>query len=284
MKKITTILALFSVSLAFAQWSPILPGATTPIFRTSNVGIGTSAGPTANKLEVVGTSLFTGTVTINSGNPAISGLRLQNYAPLLPAYANGFPVTTSKVLTLGSQGKIILSDAGSIYHSSGYLFSNREIALSGYTFNITTTPRPVDDLPGEGVIGKSIFFINPTTENVGIGSICPDAKLAVNGVIHAKEVRVDLTGWCDYVFEEDYKLPTLEEVEKQIKLNGHLPNVPAACEMETTGLMVSQMAKIQQEKIEELTLYLIQQNKINEAQSKEIEELKAMVQALIAKQ
>lgn len=97
--------------------------------------------------------------------------------------------------------------------------------------------------------------------NVGIGTEIPDAKLAVNGDIHAKEVRIDLTGWPDYVFENTYALPTIEEVEQHINEKGHLINIPSAHEVETSGLHVSEMIKKQQEKIEELTLYIIELNK-----------------------
>lgn len=135
---------------------------------------------------------------------------------------------------------------------------------------------------------------------VGIGSITtfPTAsagvsltnyKLFVKGGILADEVRVSTT-WADYVFEENYKLPTLEEVEKHIKEKGHLINVPSGKQVETDGIEVGQMAKIQQEKIEELTLYIIEQNKINERQrqqlekqGREIQEMKAMLLTLAKK-
>lgn len=59
-------------------------------------------------------------------------------------------------------------------------------------------------------------------ENVGIGTISPVNKLDVNGTIHSKEVKVDMTGWSDFVFKKEYNLPTLEEVEKYIARKGHL--------------------------------------------------------------
>lgn len=123
--------------------------------------------------------------------------------------------------------------------------------------------------------------------NIGIGTgsspLASNEKLAVNGLIHAKEVKVDLLGWPDYVFAADYQLPTLQEVEQSIVAQGHLPNVPSASEIEANGLELGALTKIQQEKIEELTLYLIEQNKVNEQQATQIEELKAMVQQLIDK-
>jgi hypothetical protein len=104
--------------------------------------------------------------------------------------------------------------------------------------------------------------------NVGIGTTTPDAKLAVNGTIHTKEVKVDLIGWSDYVFDEDYNLPTLEEVKQHIDEKGHLPNIPSAAEVAENGINLGEMNAKLLEKIEELTLYLIKQNSLLEEQQK----------------
>lgn len=99
-------------------------------------------------------------------------------------------------------------------------------------------------------------------------------NLFVKGGILTEEVRISSFGtWADYVFEKNYDLKPLSEVEKYIEQNGHLPNVPSAKQIKDEGFELAEMAKIQQEKIEELTLYLIQQQK-------EIEALKAQVNAL----
>jgi hypothetical protein len=98
-------------------------------------------------------------------------------------------------------------------------------------------------------------------------------KLSVKGKIRAEEIKVYNT-WADYVFASDYKLDDLKEVESYIVKNGHLKNVPSAKEITERGLELGEMSKIQQEKIEELTLYLIQQNK-------EIEKLKAQMKILM---
>ncbi|WP_062057763.1 interleukin-like EMT inducer domain-containing protein [Sediminicola sp. YIK13] len=94
--------------------------------------------------------------------------------------------------------------------------------------------------------------------NVGIGTNSPDAKLTVKGNIHTSEVKVDLSvPGPDYVFKEDYNLRSLEETQKYIKENGHLPNVPSAKEMEENGVDLGMMNMKLLEKIEELTLYII---------------------------
>ena len=105
--------------------------------------------------------------------------------------------------------------------------------------------------------------------NIGIGTINPQSKLAVNGKITCKEVEVTLTGWPDYVFGKDYKLSPLTEVEKYIKENGHLPGISSANEIEKNGLSVGEMNKQLMQKVEELTLYVIQLQKEVDSLKKE---------------
>ncbi|ADV50282.1 hypothetical protein I2486_14865 [Cellulophaga sp. E16_2] len=98
--------------------------------------------------------------------------------------------------------------------------------------------------------------------NVGIGTINPDMKLTVKGNIHAEEVKIDLNVPApDYVFKEDYKLRSIEDLENYIKENSHLPEIPSAKEFEENGVMQGEMDMNLLKKIEELTLYIIQQEK-----------------------
>lgn len=117
---------------------------------------------------------------------------------------------------------------------------------------------------------------------IGIGTTNPDELLTVKGKIHTQEVRVDLKGAVapDFVFETyyngisnlkpSYTLLTLPEVEIYIKNHYHLPGIPSAKEIEEKGLSLKEMNLLLLEKIEELTLYTIQQQK-------EIEELKSQI-------
>lgn len=94
--------------------------------------------------------------------------------------------------------------------------------------------------------------------DVGIGTTTPNEKLSVNGNIRAKEIKVETTNWPDYVFHKEYKLPSLVETEKHIKEKGYLPGMPSAQEVETNGLNLGEMNEKLLQKIEELTLHLIE--------------------------
>ncbi|MEL4309132.1 hypothetical protein [Joostella sp. CR20] len=109
---------------------------------------------------------------------------------------------------------------------------------------------------------------------VGIGTTTPDAKLAVNGDIHTQEVKVDMNGWSDFVFEKNYKLPALEEVEKHIQEKGHLQDIPSAKEVRENGIRLGEMNAKLLQKIEELTLYVIELKKENIAQENLIQQFK----------
>lgn len=85
-------------------------------------------------------------------------------------------------------------------------------------------------------------------------------RLSVCGSIRAKEIRVN-TGWCDFVFENNYELLPLVEVETFINTNKHLPEIPAGKEIESDGVDLGNMVSRQMQKIEELYLYVIELNK-----------------------
>jgi hypothetical protein len=112
--------------------------------------------------------------------------------------------------------------------------------------------------------GITQMIIQKVTGNVGIGTGNPTYKLSVNGNIRAKEVVVE-TAWADYVFDADYQLSSLSEVEKYIKANKHLPNIPAAEEIQKNGLRTAELQTKMMSKIEELTLYVIELEKKIEA-------------------
>ncbi|RZK26490.1 MAG: hypothetical protein EOO43_02665 [Flavobacterium sp.] len=119
----------------------------------------------------------------------------------------------------------------------------------------------------------SPFVIESGTGNTGIGTATPREKLSVNGKIRAHEVKVETANWPDYVFEDAYKPKTLAEIEKFIKVNKHLSEVPSAKEVEQNGVELGEMNKILLKKIEELTLHLIQKEKSIEDLIRRVEKL-----------
>ncbi|PRY48105.1 hypothetical protein B0I27_11639 [Arcticibacter pallidicorallinus] len=97
--------------------------------------------------------------------------------------------------------------------------------------------------------------------NVGIGTANPVSMLSVAGDITAREIKVTVNAGADYVFDKDYRLRSLSEVESFIAVNKHLPEIEPASKMESEGIGVSEMNIKLLQKIEELTLYLIDQKK-----------------------
>ena len=98
--------------------------------------------------------------------------------------------------------------------------------------------------------------------NVGIG-VTPtnEYKLAVAGAIGARKVKVTAETWADFVFRADYKLPALSEVESYIKMHQHLPDVPSEADVQKNGIDVGEMNRTLLQKVEEMTLYLIEMKK-----------------------
>ncbi|MDN3581382.1 hypothetical protein [Mucilaginibacter flavus] len=113
--------------------------------------------------------------------------------------------------------------------------------------------------------------------NVGIGTTSPREALSVNGNIRSKQVKVELANWPDYVFQKDYQLLSLRDVETYIDQNHHLPETPSAQEIETSGLNLGEMNKLLMKKVEELTLYLIEKDKKDKEQESRIEKLERII-------
>jgi hypothetical protein len=116
------------------------------------------------------------------------------------------------------------------------------------------------------------MYIDSATGFVGVNtSTAPnaEAKLAVNGAIYAAKLKITQSGWADYVFNKNYKLPSLRQVESYIKLYNHLPGVPSAETIQKEGTDVATTQAMLLKKIEELTLYIIEQNRrIEELENK----------------
>ena len=162
----------------------------------------------------------------------------------------------------------------------GYQFVNW-IDANGIVYN-TNASCQVTAVSGEEIRLTAVFTliwkksgadIYYDEGNVGIGTEHPDKELTVNGTIHTTEVLVSAVG-ADFVFEEDYKLKTLEEVENFVNENNHLPDIPSAAEMKQDGMELGKMGTKLLQKIEELTLYVIELAKKNKELKKKIEAMK----------
>lgn len=193
----------------------------------------------------------------------------------------GITTPTEKLVVQGNSAKIKIQTESNPINYNTYIESNYN---ASNTFNIVDqgirkfgskeigigTP----DTYVSSYYGIAFATETTTTENskvrmylnqagnVGIGTTKPDSKLTVNGNIHAKEVKIDLSiPVPDYVFANNYKLKTLQQVEDYINKNNHLPEIPSAQEIEKNGLMLAEMNMALLKKMEEMTLYMIEQNK-----------------------
>ncbi len=168
---------------------------------------------------------------------------------------------------------------GNTTRASAYLWGeNYGVAVgtlnataTNYSFAVLNNNNP--DGSGATGGGKPLLYVRGDG-NVGIGTSAPQAKLAVKGDIFAQKVKVTQSGWADFVFHPEYQLPSLQEVERFIKDNKHLPEIPSEKEVEKDGLDVGEMNKKLLQKVEELTLYIIELKKESVEQRRELERLK----------
>lgn len=186
------------------------------------------------------------------------------------------------------------------YNAGGALTTGSHNVLIGYNAGSTlTTADSVLYISNSS--GIPLIYGNFSTARIGLGTTSPLAKLDIktsldtlpaivvknqsdvvnfrvrgNGYVEARDFYVKTgTIFPDYVFEKDYDLKSLSEVEKYITDNKHLPDVPSASEIKNSGLNLADMDATLLKKIEELTLYIIELKKENEEQQKEIELLKS---------
>lgn len=163
---------------------------------------------------------------------------------------------TDDVLVIdGSAPYITMQDAG---FEVGFVQANGEDLKIG-TFAGNDNGRLIFRTNGfdRGMVDQNGNFLigNPNSVNVATGF-----RLSVDGKVMCEELRVEMSPWADYVFEENYPLPTFDELESFIAANKHLPGIPPAAQIESEGLDVGSMQAKMMEKIEELTLLVIQLN------------------------
>lgn len=173
----------------------------------------------------------------------------------------------------GSVGTPYLIGAQNIYNDDDFLRGDRTVSLNGRNLIFSTLAS------GPAVAGGRVFI-----GDVPTAATPYDYKLYVENGIMTEKIRVAVkttADWQDSVFAKEYELMSLDEVETYVKQNSHLPGIKSAQELVKNGLDLGEMQSKQMGKIEELTLYLIEQNKKLETQQSEIEALKVQVQLLL---
>jgi hypothetical protein len=203
------------------------------IDNTGNVGIGTTT--TSSKLSITG---------INNGGLPLVDLNASGTGPFqrgVRLLNNGMNVGDHIMYSVGRFDNA--KNMGQTYfYYAGAGSDNNRISMGLHS---------VDDV--FNILG---------TGNVGIGTTNPGAyKLAVEGTIGARKLKVTQGTWADDVFKKNYKLRSISEVEKYIQQHGHLPEVPSEKEVKGKDLDISETQTMLLRKIEELTLYVIEQNK-----------------------
>jgi hypothetical protein len=246
MKKLLAVLALVLFgTMSYAQWATN----GTHIYNTNTgyVGIGTSV-PT----EILNVENPTGSAAVLMQRPA--------------GVAGNNTIGAIRLLNSGVGG-------GDYFNFSfRYNAGNHEIIQSAYYaptavfkafsyFNFTTGKYEIRG----GV--SDVLFLNTGGIGIGLGTmpIPSGAKVAIGGKVVCKEIEVTLAGLPDFVFQPDYKLMSLYDVENFINENKHLPGVPSETEVLENGLNLGDMNATLLQKVEELTLYMINLQKENDA-------------------
>ncbi|PSK94535.1 hypothetical protein B0I18_101691 [Taibaiella chishuiensis] len=199
-----------------------------------------------------------GTTTYANAKLTIKNIQRQT----LPVF-NQAP-TGLKILN-GYDGSV-MNNAFEVWNGIHQLISGPNGSFENYNPNLVFWISNRDEVG----ISKSLR-IGATAAN---GSYA-NYKLSVDGDMIAKRCVIQVSNWADYVFNENYNLPDLAEVEQYIQEHKHLPGVPSEKEVLTNGVEMGAMNKILLQKVEELTLYMIQISKENSEMKKQLETLKA---------
>nr|WP_315032259.1 hypothetical protein [uncultured Chryseobacterium sp.] len=166
------------------------------------------------------------------------------------------------------------------YFTMEYLTSFNTLGVNGlYIHPSHSIVNP--NIPNE----SKTLFISPNSKiGMGTNSVscidCSDYRLFVKDGIRTEKVKVDIAannGWADYVFAKDYKLMPLQDLKSFINDNGHLPEVPTTEEAIKNGIELKEMNILLLKKVEELTLYTLQQQEKMDQQNKRIEMLEKKI-------
>ncbi len=223
----------------------------------------------ANQLSInakptAGYTLSVGGKAYVNGNATVAGVLNTTNNIIVGGNAIQFDTEEGEIQLMSSERYLFISNQNNGRGRGGIKASGSLIADDPSYAN----PEP-NDLIVKGRIGIGTNF--PANTN--------GYQLAVNGKIGAHDLQIEANSdaWPDYVFSQSYNLPRLTEVEKYVAENKHLEGVPSAEEVQKNGHSVAQMDAILLKKVEELTLYIIQQQKQLEAQQKELDALKKLL-------
>jgi hypothetical protein len=161
----------------------------------------------------------------------------------------------SGLMNVNMNEPIILDDAVESWTNAGW--SPRLQSKLGTVWASTDKSNLGNYYLGLGMTNSGWYFINRYDN----GDYDYVAVIREDGRINCKEVIIQTDEWRDNVFNKDYKFPTIEETEQFINTYGHLPDIPSEKEITENGMETGELIKLQMQKIEELTLYIIEQNK-----------------------
>lgn len=187
-------------------------------------------------------------------------------------------VRTDREVSITKGGGSLFLNAGSLDHAyMAFYASSQNPGLRSGWFGYGAAGNPHITLANERAGGAILLATNGG--NVGIDATATE-KLTVGGGIKAKKVKVTISEWPDYVFSPAYTLPSLQTIEQYIARHQHLPDIPSAKEVEADGLDVGEMNKKLLQKVEELTLHLIEQQKTIQSQQAAIGQLSTELQSI----
>ncbi|MFT3824229.1 MAG: Ig-like domain-containing protein [Chitinophagaceae bacterium] len=257
---------------------------------TSNTAPTVSLTAPANNASFTAGSNITLSATASDADGTISKVEFFNGATKLgEATSSPYNYTWTSVAAGSYSITAKATDNGNASTTSAAANITVSAASSGSGWNLTGNSGTT---PGTNFIGTTdaqrlVFKTNNTSRltilsngAVAIGSDTitnSEAKLAVNGAIYTNKLKVTQSSWADYVFDRSYKLRSLSELEAYINKHNHLPDVPATAEVQQHGTDVAEIQATLLRKIEELTLYVIEQDKKLNSQQQEIKELKSQL-------
>ena len=263
------------------QLAMIGPSYTYGIFNPSSAALNTN-GPGGINIVAYNT---TGVIRLATGGTDVSNERMRITAegnvgigisnPAAQLHTSG-AVRFAGLSNDNTQTRIVVSDAnGNLsYRDMSTVSGTSGWAFNGSTVGVLKSIGTTDNFDLPLITNNNEQMRITVAGDVGIGTSTPQGQLAVNGTVFAKKIKVTQLGWSDYVFDKNYPLPSLAAVEQFIQQNKHLPDVPSAAVVEKEGIDLGDNQAILLKKIEELTLYIIEQNKRIEKLEKKLSDEK----------